>query len=109
MFNYANRVDATLSFTALKEQIASLQKRETELRILHILDHSLPLHSGYTFRTRAILKAQAAKGWAVAGVTGTRHTAGGPAVEHVEGLTFYRTKPSSPLPSPLAEIGRAHV
>jgi hypothetical protein len=27
-------------------------------RILHLLDHSLPLHSGYTFRTRAILKAQ---------------------------------------------------
>ena len=26
-------------------------------RILHVLDHSLPLHSGYTFRTRAILKA----------------------------------------------------
>ena len=21
------------------------------LRILHVLDHSLPLHSGYTFRT----------------------------------------------------------
>ena len=31
-------------------------------RILHVLDHSLPLHSGYTFRTRAILKAQAAMG-----------------------------------------------
>jgi hypothetical protein len=27
-------------------------------RVLHVLDHSLPLHSGYTFRTRAILKAQ---------------------------------------------------
>ena len=28
------------------------------MRILHVLDHSLPVHSGYTFRTRAILKAQ---------------------------------------------------
>ena len=28
-------------------------------RVLHVLDHSLPLHSGYTFRTRAIMKAQA--------------------------------------------------
>ena len=27
-------------------------------RILHVLDHSLPMHSGYTFRTRAILRAQ---------------------------------------------------
>ena len=39
-------------------------------RILHVLDHSLPAHSGYTFRTRALMKAQAAKGWDVAGVTG---------------------------------------
>ena len=31
-------------------------------RILHVLDHSLPLHSGYTFRTRAILRAQMTKG-----------------------------------------------
>ena len=30
-------------------------------RILHVLDHSLPMHSGYTFRTRAILRAQIAK------------------------------------------------
>ena len=29
-------------------------------RILHVLDHSLPAHSGYTFRTRALMKAQAA-------------------------------------------------
>ena len=28
------------------------------MRILHVLDHSLPLHSGYTFRTCAILAAQ---------------------------------------------------
>ncbi len=32
-------------------------------RILHVLDHSLPAHSGYTFRTRALMKAQAARGW----------------------------------------------
>ena len=39
---------------------------------------SLPLHSGYTFRTRAILKAQMARGWEVACLTGPRHKAGGP-------------------------------
>jgi glycogen(starch) synthase len=32
------------------------------LRILHVLDHSIPLHSGYTFRTLAILREQRA--WA---------------------------------------------
>jgi hypothetical protein len=33
------------------------------MRVLHILDHSIPLHSGYTFRTRAILEQQCAMGW----------------------------------------------
>ena len=43
------------------------------MNILHVLDHGLPLQSGYTFRTRAILKAQIARGWTVAAVTGARH------------------------------------
>lgn len=60
-------------------------------RILHVLDHSLPLHSGYTFRTRAILRAQAAQGWEVRGVTGHRHAASGPLTEEVDGLIFHRT------------------
>ena len=32
------------------------------LRILHVLDHSIPLHSGYTFRTASILREQRALG-----------------------------------------------
>ncbi|WP_298017688.1 TIGR04063 family PEP-CTERM/XrtA system glycosyltransferase [uncultured Parasphingopyxis sp.] len=74
------------------------------MRILHVLDHSMPLHSGYTFRTRAILKAQIARGWDVAGVTGVRHTQDGPPVEEVDGLTFYRTPPIARVPSPLREV-----
>ncbi len=64
-------------------------------RVLHVLDHSLPLHSGYTFRTRAILKAQERAGIEVRGITGLRHTADGPAMEEAEGLTFHRT-PANP-------------
>ena len=45
-------------------------------RVLHLLDHSLPLHSGYSFRTRAILKAQQAAGLDVRGLTGLRHGSG---------------------------------
>lgn len=61
-------------------------------RVLHVLDHSLPMHSGYTFRTRAILKAQAAMGLEVRAVTGQRHTAPMPSdPEVVDGLTFYRS------------------
>ncbi|HVC37591.1 MAG TPA: glycosyltransferase WbuB, partial [Gammaproteobacteria bacterium] len=33
------------------------------MRILHILDHSVPLHSGYAFRTLAILGGQRDLGW----------------------------------------------
>jgi glycogen(starch) synthase len=70
------------------------------MRILHILDHSLPMHSGYTFRTRAILKAQQELGWDVRGVTGLRHTADGPKVEEIDGLIFHRT-PGAAVPLPV--------
>ena len=72
-------------------------------RILHVLDHSLPTHSGYTFRTRALMKAQVAKGWDVAGVTGVRHPEPGPDGETVDGLTFYRTAPIAPARAPIRE------
>jgi PEP-CTERM/exosortase A-associated glycosyltransferase len=62
------------------------------MKILHILDHSIPLHSGYTFRTRAILAHQRALGWETAHVTSAKHTAPGPPVEEVDGLRFYRTR-----------------
>jgi PEP-CTERM/exosortase A-associated glycosyltransferase len=73
------------------------------MRILHVLDHGLPLHSGYAFRTRAIVKAQLAKGWEVACLTGPRHAADGPDPEVVDGITFYRTPQQPPLRSPLRE------
>jgi PEP-CTERM/exosortase A-associated glycosyltransferase len=70
-------------------------------RILHVLDHSLPLHSGYTFRTRAILRAQIARGWDVRGITGYRHVADGPMQEVVDGLTFHRTPGKAAIGNPL--------
>ena len=63
-------------------------------RILHVLDHSLPLHSGYTFRTRAILKAQEGLGLEVRGLTSQKHNAEAQWEEPCEtfdGLTFHRT------------------
>jgi PEP-CTERM/exosortase A-associated glycosyltransferase len=79
------------------------------MRILHVLDHSLPLQSGYTFRTRAIVKAQLQRGWEVACLTGPRQRQKGkeaePYVESeiVDGITFYRTPAPAKGPSPLAE------
>ena len=76
------------------------------MRILHVLDHSLPLQSGYTFRTRAIVKAQLARGWEVACLTGARHAANVPNVlgrEVVDGIAFYRTPKPAPALAPLGE------
>ncbi|WP_321327036.1 TIGR04063 family PEP-CTERM/XrtA system glycosyltransferase [uncultured Parasphingorhabdus sp.] len=76
-------------------------------RILHILDHSLPLHSGYCFRTRAIMKAQIASGLTVAGVTGVRQNQHGYVAEQLleefDGLQFFRTLAQVQGPSPLRE------
>src|SRR6478735_168883 len=72
-------------------------------RVLHVLDHSLPLHSGYAFRTRAIMKAQAAAGLEVRGITGLRHTAEGLPAEVAEGLLFHRTPSAALGPAPLKE------
>ncbi|QKS01611.1 glycosyltransferase, exosortase A system-associated [Sphingomonas sp. CL5.1] len=74
------------------------------MRILHVLDHGLPLHSGYTFRTRAILTAQMARGWEVAAVTGPRQGATEAAFERIDGIDFHRTIPIRALPAPLGEL-----
>lgn len=62
------------------------------MKILHILDHSIPLHSGYTFRTRAILEQQRKLGWKTFHVTSAKHKVGEKDVEEVDGLTFYRSE-----------------
>tara|TARA_R110001606_G_scaffold43360_3_gene114908 strand:+ start:6237 stop:7469 length:1233 start_codon:yes stop_codon:yes gene_type:complete len=76
-------------------------------RILHILDHSLPLHSGYCFRTRAIMKAQIASGLVVAGVTGVRQNQHGfvaeQSLEEFDDLQFFRTLAQVQGPSPVRE------
>ena len=61
------------------------------LRVLHVLDHSVPLHSGYTFRTCEILREQQRLGWETIHLTSPKHTAPGSLEEDVEGLHFHRT------------------
>ncbi len=61
------------------------------MRILHVLDHSLPLHSGYSFRTVAILREQRALGWETHHLTTPRHGAAPGEQETCDGWTFLRT------------------
>lgn len=62
------------------------------LQVLHVLDHSLPLQSGYTFRTLALLREQHALGWQTFHLTSPKHYASGMLEEEeVGGLHFFRT------------------
>lgn len=67
------------------------------LRVLHVLDHSIPLHSGYTFRTLSLLREQRKLGWETHHLTSPKHGIGmagkaGDALEEtVDGWHFHRT------------------
>jgi PEP-CTERM/exosortase A-associated glycosyltransferase len=63
-------------------------------RVLHLLDHSVPLHSGYAFRTLAILREQRRRGWETVHLTSTKHYGATATEEQVDDLRFYRTSPS---------------
>ncbi len=60
------------------------------LRILHVLDHSIPLHSGYTFRTLSILREQRQLGWDTFHLTSPKQVNCN-LQEDVDGWHFYRT------------------
>jgi PEP-CTERM/exosortase A-associated glycosyltransferase len=79
------------------------------MRVLHILDHSIPLHSGYTFRTRNILREQRKLGWETCHVTGLKHRDGTALEEDVEGLHFYRTPDSGMFIDSLPILNQLHV
>ncbi len=63
------------------------------MKVLHIFDHSIPLHSGYTFRSAAILREQRARGWQTFHLTSEKQVACDVLEENVDGLHFYRTPP----------------
>lgn len=76
------------------------------MKILHVLDHSIPLHSGYTFRTRSILKQQHALGWETVHVTSPKHGDFDNKVEMIDGLTFYRTEVPTGISSKLPVLNQ---
>jgi len=74
------------------------------MRILHVLDHSIPLHSGYTFRTLSLLREQRRLGWETFHLTSPKHAAAVDAdaaqrlEETVDGWHFHRTPPATGTP-----------
>ncbi len=79
------------------------------MKILHVFDHSIPLHSGYTFRSRAILEQQRRLGWETAHVTSPKHNLAAPDApdeETVDGLHFHRTRPAGGLAARLPLVNQ---
>lgn len=79
------------------------------MRILHILDHSIPLHSGYTFRTLSILKEQRVQGWQTFHLTGPKHKNCEVLEEDVDGWHFYRTPAAKGLMPKLPVLNQVAV
>ena len=79
------------------------------MRILHILDHSIPLHSGYTFRTAAILREQRALGWDTFHLTSEKQVNCDLPEEETDGLHFYRTPKQTGILSKLPVLNQAAV
>ena len=68
------------------------------MKILHVFDHTLPLHSGYTFRSAAILRNQKKMGWDTYHLSGPKQINCSVMQEDADGLHFYRTpKPTGLL------------
>jgi glycogen(starch) synthase len=74
------------------------------LRILHVLDHSIPLHSGYTFRTLSILNEQRKLGWETFQITSPKQGGAADVFDEVDGFRFYRTPKASGVFSTLPVV-----
>jgi PEP-CTERM/exosortase A-associated glycosyltransferase len=74
-------------------------------KIIHILDHSVPLHSGYTFRSQNIFHALAKRGWELSVLTSPKQHEDwkGPwqKTEIIEDIPHLRTGPVARTRLPL--------
>ncbi len=61
------------------------------MRILHVLDHSVPIVSGYSFRSRSLIQAQRTLGLIPVVLTSPKQGVTKVGCEEVEGITHYRT------------------
>jgi PEP-CTERM/exosortase A-associated glycosyltransferase len=79
------------------------------MRILHILDHSLPLQSGYVFRSMGILHEQRARGWETLQLTTPKHYANSAPRETIGEWEFHRTPRPNGLASKLPVLDQLSV
>lgn len=78
-------------------------------RVLHVLDHSVPLQSGYAFRTLEILKEQRRLGFETLHVTSPKHYGATGDEEEVDGMIFHRTRPPVSVTRRMPVLNQAMV
>ncbi|NQY62261.1 MAG: glycosyltransferase, exosortase A system-associated [Alteromonadaceae bacterium] len=77
------------------------------MKILHIFDHSIPLHSGYTFRSRSILMYQHKLGLQTSHITSSKQGKVTASLkDSADGLEFYRTPEATGFLARLPVIGQ---
>src|SRR5690242_9308589 len=70
----------------------SYSRRQQTMKILHVLDHFLPVASGYSHRSRYLLQCQRRTlGFQPVVLTSPQHDSAGPAEETWDGMRVYRT------------------
>ncbi len=62
------------------------------MKVLHVLDHSLPYFSGYSFRSDYIIRAQKRSGIEPVVITSPKHEDFSNARETIEGIDYYRVE-----------------
>lgn len=77
------------------------------MRILHILDHSIPLHSGYSHRTLSLLHQQRQRGWHTIHLTGPAQGKVETPDRNSDRWHFFRTDPGSGLLALLPPLHQA--
>src|SRR5262245_40330135 len=88
------RLPAVESTASVVMSLRAFSVEAVRMRILHVLDHSLPVQSGYAFRSQAILHEQRARGWETLHVTGPKHSKTASGIEVADSLQFARVPPS---------------
>ncbi len=92
------------ALAAAPSEVAPATSAVRSLRILHVLDHSLPLHSGYTFRTLSILARQRELGWKTFQLTSPKQGSGSEREQQIDEWLFHRTPPAVGLAAKLPLI-----
>lgn len=64
-------------------------------KVLHVLDHSFPIHDGYAFRSAEIVRNVRGEGWSTVQVTSAKQGRSAREREVADGIEFHRTEPST--------------